>query len=109
MQRAKRSGCLLMLFVLFRQFVDGSLQSQPRHAESPKTKRSAGTKAAPGAPATGLTEQHLADAPLRERGPSTASVDTRARKAQGCSFPGSSDLTLRVVQSVTVVAFSCDC
>ena len=30
------------------------------------------TKAAPGTPATGPRKQHLADAPLRERGPSTA-------------------------------------
>jgi len=33
------------------------------------------TKAAPSTPAKGPTEQHMADAPLRERGPRTASVD----------------------------------
>jgi len=40
------------------------------------------TKAAPTTPTKGRLEQHLADAPIRERGPSTAS------KHQGPISPG---------------------
>src|ERR1700693_2770917 len=50
------------------------------------------TKTAPPAPAKGRTEQHLADAPMRGRGSSTASVLGLA--AQFGGFGGSSYLTL---------------
>src|SRR5207302_6076710 len=39
-------------------------------------------------------KHHPAGAHFRESGPSTASVGYKSRWAQGCSFPGSSYLTL---------------
>src|SRR5439155_7960616 len=56
------------------------------HGLAISNKKERQTKAAPGAPATGPTEQHLADAPLRERGPSTASVGYKSQSGSGLQF-----------------------
>src|ERR1700733_4305761 len=60
------------------------------------------TKAAPPAPARGLTKQHLADAPLRGRGTSTAFVSSRAREGSSWRFPEEAVLDARASIKLSV-------
>jgi hypothetical protein len=57
------------------------------HLAGVPKKKERRTRSAQGTPAKGLTERHLAEAPLRGRGPSTASVRYKGPEAQVGGFP----------------------
>jgi hypothetical protein len=72
-----------------------------------RMKKERRTKAAPSTPAKGPLEQHLADAPFRERGTSTASKNLKSLAAQvGCLLESSSRCSrnVRVVSKLPIRA-----